>query len=140
MLSINISELIWGIVNFLLLYFLLKRFLYTPLIGFMDKRSQRINEGLEAERQALEAKAQAEEHVRTAMEDELARSRQLLSEAGVENAQRLRVRMEQAQQEAGARQREFDDSIDQFLHEKRGELSAHKAELAALLADKLLQD
>ena len=31
MLSINVSELIWTIVNFFLLYFLLKRFRLTRL-------------------------------------------------------------------------------------------------------------
>ena len=31
MLSINISELIWTIINFFLLFFLLKRFLFDPV-------------------------------------------------------------------------------------------------------------
>lgn len=38
MLSINFSELFWGIFNFFLLLFLLNRFLYKPLIKFMDDR------------------------------------------------------------------------------------------------------
>ena len=35
MISINLSELIWTIINFFLLMFLLKRFLYTPILRFM---------------------------------------------------------------------------------------------------------
>ena len=42
MLSINISEVILTVLNFFLLYFLLKRFLYTPLIRFMDERQGRL--------------------------------------------------------------------------------------------------
>ena len=43
MLSINISELIWTIINFFLLFFLLKRFLYDPIIRFTDARRARID-------------------------------------------------------------------------------------------------
>ena len=55
MLSINISELVLTAISFFLLFFLLKRFLYDPLIRFMDERNARIEEGLDAEKQALAA-------------------------------------------------------------------------------------
>lgn len=54
MLSINFSELFWGIFNFFLLLFLLNRFLYKPLIKFMDDRKARIDAGLDEEKKALE--------------------------------------------------------------------------------------
>ena len=43
MLSINPSELIWTILCFLALLFLLNRFLYQPLVRFMDERKARID-------------------------------------------------------------------------------------------------
>ena len=55
MLSINISELIWTIINFFLLYFLLKHFLYDPVVRFLDARQARVNEA-----QAKEDAARAE--------------------------------------------------------------------------------
>ena len=55
MLSINISELVLTAISFFLLFFLLKRFLYDPLLRFMDERNARIEEGLDAEKQALAA-------------------------------------------------------------------------------------
>ena len=57
MLSINISELIWTIINFFLLYFLLKRFLFTPVCRLLDERQAKIDAGLNAEK---EAQAQVE--------------------------------------------------------------------------------
>lgn len=140
MLSINISELIWGIINFFLLYFLLKRFLYMPLISFMDKRKAHIEEGYEAEKNALAEKEQAQEQIRAAQEQSRAEARQLLGRTGEENSRLLRRAVEQAQEEAGNEQRLFEDRMDQFREEKRKELSAHKAELAELLAEELLQD
>ena len=43
MISINISELIWTVINFFLLLFLLNRFLYKPVISFMEERQARID-------------------------------------------------------------------------------------------------
>ena len=71
MISINLSELIWTIINFFLLMFLLKRFLYTPILRFMAARQARVDAGLEAERSA---QAQVQENDRR-LADEKAASR-----------------------------------------------------------------
>ena len=63
MLSINVSELIWTIVNFFLLYFLLKRFLYDPITRFMDARRERLDEALEKEREAQARVAENDEQI-----------------------------------------------------------------------------
>ena len=55
MLSINPSELIWTILCFLALLFLLNRFLYRPLVRFMDERKARIDAGLQEEAEARAA-------------------------------------------------------------------------------------
>ncbi len=139
MLSINISELIWGIINFFLLYFLLKRFLYTPLISFMDKRRQRIEDGYEDEKRALEEKEQVKEQVRAAQEQSRAEARQLLGSIGEENSRLLKQTVQQAQEESRNEQKLFEDGMDNFRQQKQKELSACRAELAELLAEKLLQ-
>ena len=54
MLSINPSELIWTIINFFLMLFLLKHFLYTPVSEFMEKRQAKIDAGRAEERRAEE--------------------------------------------------------------------------------------
>ena len=63
MLSINISELIWTIINFFLLYFLLKRFLYGPILRHMDARRERLDKALEAEKAAEERIQETEEQI-----------------------------------------------------------------------------
>ncbi len=45
-LGISGYTLLAQIINFLLLLFILKKFLYKPLMGFMDQRSAVINDGL----------------------------------------------------------------------------------------------
>lgn len=140
MLSINISELIWGIINFFLLYFLLKRFLFKPIMSFMDKRGQRIEAGYEDEKHALEEKKQVEEQIRAAQEQSRSDARQLLGSTGEENSRLLRQSIQQAQEESENELRFFDEGADEFRRQKQEELSACKAELAQLLAEKLLQN
>ena len=50
MLTINPSEVFWTVLSFLALYFLLKRFLYGPLIRFMDERAARVQAGRDERR------------------------------------------------------------------------------------------
>lgn len=140
MLSINISELIWGIINFFLLYFLLKRFLFKPIISFMDKRRERIEGGYEDEKHALEEKKQVEEQIRAAQEQSRSDARQLLGSTGEENSRLLRQSIQQAQEESENELRFFDEGAEEFRRQKQEELSACKAELAQLLAEKLLQN
>ena len=63
MLSINISELIWTIINFFLLYFLLKHFLYKPVIRFLDARQARLDAALEEENKARAALEENRERI-----------------------------------------------------------------------------
>lgn len=69
------------IVNFLVLVFLLERFLYRPVIAAMDRRQQRVTDRLaEARKREDEAQAQAREYRRR--QEELERRRkELLAEA-----------------------------------------------------------
>ena len=68
MLSINISETIWTVINFFLLYFLLKHFLYTPVLRFMEKRQAGIDAKLNVERDAKTQVAENEERLLTEKE------------------------------------------------------------------------
>ncbi len=58
MISINISDLIWTIINFLLFCFLLNHFLFKPVLRFMDDRQARVDAKLSEKREA-EALAEA---------------------------------------------------------------------------------
>ena len=55
-MSINVSEVIWTIVCFFALLFVLKKFLFDPLIRFMEQRQATIDQGLERGRDAQRKK------------------------------------------------------------------------------------
>jgi len=131
MLSINISELIWTIINFFLLYFLLKRFLFTPVCKLLDERQAKIDGGLNAEK---EAQATVEQN-RSRMAAEKAESRleanRILAEAEaetdssrVESVKTARSQAKEDLREAETRLEKQNKQEETLLMEKSGDLSA----------------
>src|SRR5919199_4111344 len=59
-LGLNITGLIWHTINFLVLLFLLYRFLFNPVRGMLDARAARVRESMEQAEQARRAAEQAE--------------------------------------------------------------------------------
>jgi F-type H+-transporting ATPase subunit b len=65
--------LVAQIVNFLIIFYLLKRFLYKPVLGMLEKRKNTIAEGLkqaEESRLALERTIEEEKKILTKAQDE----------------------------------------------------------------------
>ena len=136
MLSINVSELIWTIVNFFLLYFLLKRFLYTPVVRFLDARQARLDE---AEKKEAEARAAADEIDRQIEEQKALRreeAAEILAEAQKADAEQSR---QSFAKEAAARALEdANASLRAEQERERATLASDTPELAAMLAERLL--
>ncbi len=68
MLNIDIWDILWTVINLLILFALLKKFLFKPVIRVMEKRESMINEDIE---KAKNAKEEAEA-VKQKYETELA--------------------------------------------------------------------
>ncbi|MBR3473526.1 MAG: ATP synthase F0 subunit B [Oscillospiraceae bacterium] len=140
MLSINISELIWTIINFFLLYFLLKRFLYKPICEHMDARQARIDAGLAKEREAretLEAEnARLEEEKQTARE--LARTllQQTEERAAAEREESLR----QAKLQAKENEQQALEQLQSQSRQEDALLAEAEPALVELLARRLLRE
>ncbi len=100
MISINISDLIWTIINFLLFCFLLNHFLFKPVLRFMDDRQARVDAKLSEKR---EAEALAEENdARIESEKEKSRdeAKRILSKADSDSAEQHAALMLQAREDA----------------------------------------
>ena len=138
MLSINVSELIWTIVNFFLLYFLLKRFLYTPVVRFLDARQARLDEALNQEAEARAAAEKNEKGIEAQKALRREEAASILAEAQRADAERSRLALAEAKEEAA---RSLEDANAALLSEQereRASVGAETPELAAMLAEQLL--
>jgi F-type H+-transporting ATPase subunit b len=140
MLSINISELIWTVINFLLLLLLLKRFLYRPICEFMDARQARIDAGLEKEQAAQEAlraeQARQDEDQQTAR----AQARALLQQEEARNAQESREALLATRQDVREAEKLARERMQEHSRQEEKNLSQAEPALAELLAGRLLQE
>ncbi len=114
----NIWTFLLEIINFLVLVWILKRFLYRPIVGIIDRRRERIRgelESLEAQRAELErGRREHEEQVRG-----LERQRErIIGEARAAAEEERRKIMERAREE-GRREQE---KLRSVLEEERREV------------------
>ena len=60
-MEIDFNQILLQILNFLIVLFVLKKFLYKPVLKILDERAEKINEGLNAAEKSLKAQTQIEE-------------------------------------------------------------------------------
>jgi F-type H+-transporting ATPase subunit b len=140
MISINISELIWTVINFFLLLFLLNRFLYKPVISFMEQRQARIDAKL---REEEEAKARIEENDARILEEKN-RSREEAKKILAQNAEEIEKHNAEVLQEAKKasvqNRKDLEAALSQRQEKTAQQLHEAAPELAAMLAEKLLSE
>ncbi|MBR5342268.1 MAG: hypothetical protein IK149_00060 [Oscillospiraceae bacterium] len=138
MLSINPSELIWTILCFLALLFLLNRFLYRPLVRFMDERKARIDAGLNEERAAQAALDEEARGLEREREEQLQEGRrELLAEKSREEERRLET-MREAKLAAAEAVVDARAEAEELHSETMRELDHRRDEISKKLARRLL--
>ena len=140
MLSINISELIWTIINFFLLYFLLKRFLYKPICDHMDARQARIDAGLEKERAAKETLAAEDARLEEEKQSARDQARNLLQQTEDQAAAEREEGLRQAKLRAKELQQEAREQMQSQNRQEDTLLTKAEPALAELLAERLLRE
>ena len=138
MISINISELIWTVINFFLLLFLLKRFLYTPILRFTAERQARIDAGLEAERAARAQLAENEERLAGKKAESRQEAKRIVQRVEQAASQRREEALRQAREEADEARKREADRLELQRREEAERLTMAQGELAQLLAGRLL--
>lgn len=139
-MSINLSEVILTVVNFIVLMLLLNRFLYQPVLRFMDARRDRIQAGLDAQTQAEQALADCQ----TALQEELAaehqQTKQVVAAAKRQAHDQCDVMAQEAVQQAQARKQAAAAKVQQEEQAHYTTVHAQMPRLVQELTARLLQD
>ena len=117
-MTIQLSVLLWTVITFCILMFLLNKFLFKPLLAFMDAREQKIARARSLQEEAALARQTAS---REAEENRLAAQKRAhdAAEAALSDAKR------QAVQETAEAEKRYALLLDQ----RRSELETEKREL-----------
>lgn len=127
-LGLNLGYLLLQIFNFLILFVVLRVWVYKPILGLLDKRRQTIAQGLEDARVAAEARAAAEKQAAKIVADAQAEASKVVREAN-ERAQGVakEVRTEAEAEAAKAREAaltEAEVERNRILGDLRGQVAA----------------
>ena len=80
-LGVNLPGLITQVISFVILFFILHRLLYKPILKMLDHRSNRIKESLDAAQQAKDEMLRSQEEVRGQLEAARAEGQQMIAKA-----------------------------------------------------------
>ena len=126
-MSINVSEVIWTIVCFFALLFVLKKFLFDPLIRFMEQRQAAIDQGLEKGRDAQRKKDENDAALRESWKERSVEAKQLLAEG-----------LDSAQKEANEALQEANKRIEQERRQVCADAQEQLPQLVSVLTRQLL--
>lgn len=101
-LGLNPGFLLSQIINFVLLFVLLRMVLYKPVLKMLDERRQRIAQSLEDAEKAAETRQKAEEEYQKQIEEMAQERERLRAEMAAEVAQEREHLLAQARTEAEA--------------------------------------
>jgi F-type H+-transporting ATPase subunit b len=137
-LGLNPLVVLFHIVNFLILLFLLQKFLYKPVLKMLDDRALAIRESVEAAERMKQESAQADQERLEALREARRQAEEIVSRA-MQEADRLRAERLQAAQEEAQRiitraQQEATAEQQQAMQELRAQV----ADLAVAAAGRVI--
>ena len=135
--QIFISELIWTVINFFLLLFLLKRFLFTPVLRFMEARKARIDAKIEEERNAEAKFAENTERLQAEKTKSREEAKDILTRSGEERDQRRAAAIAEARAASAQALKDGENALAQKREKTAENLQSATPELAELLAERL---
>lgn len=139
MLNIDPWDILETVANLLILFFLLRKFLFKPVIMVMDKRQNMINEDIQS---AQEAKAQAEELKRQYEEQiaDIKTEADKITDSAVERAEiRSRRIIDDARNESQKIIAQAHEATERERAEILGSAKEEIADLAVMAAARIME-
>jgi F-type H+-transporting ATPase subunit b len=139
-LGIEPMLLLAQIVNFAIIFFVLKKFLYKPVLTMIEKRKREIDEGLETARKIQEEEEKAKERKEKILTDAKKEARAIVDEAKKLAEEQKKQILADAHKEAGvilAKAKAQAESNAKALEEQ---MKRQSVDLAALMVQKLLPE
>ena len=137
-MSINVSEVIWTIVCFFALLFVLKKFLFDPLIRFMEQRQAAIDQGLERGRDAQRKKDENDAALREKWRERSVEAKQLLAEGKAADDRERAWVLESTRKETNKALQEANQRIEQERRQVCADAQEQLPQLVSILAQQLL--
>ncbi len=138
-LGINVANLIFQIITFLLLLLVLNRFAFPPLIRLLDQRAAQVRESLEAAERARQDILAAEQRGVAELREARAQAQEIVARAREQSERTITESRNAAREEAEKVKAQFDQQATADFARARQELRAEVADLAILAASRVVR-
>jgi len=137
-LGINLGYLIVQILNFAIMFIILRKWVFVPIANLLERRKAAIAEGLENARVAAEARENAEQDAEKIIAEAQAKANQIVREATERAEQQGREVLAAAEAEALKKREEVLAEGERDKERILGELRGQVAALAMAATQKLI--
>lgn len=137
-LGLNWRDFIWHTINFIVLIFLLSRFLYKPIVAMLDERQRRVQESMERAEQVRLAAERAAQERETQLGETRRQIQEMLAQA-TQTAERIQAdARERAQQEAQRLVERAQQEAEAERAQSMADLRREVAGLAVMAAERVI--
>lgn len=137
--DLGLWQIIWALVNFGLLYYLLKKYLSGPILDVLEARSEKIKNNLDsAEAKQNEADTVLEEY-RTKMRDARKESMEIIDKAKLRAGQQEKELLEKAKADAEVMLADTKKEIQAEIEKARKELAQEVGAIGVKIASRLIE-
>jgi len=137
-LGISLGYLLVQILNFAIIFVVLRAWVYKPILGLLEKRRAAIAQGLEDARVASEARQNAEREAEEIIAEAQAKASQILRDASERAEHQARELIVEAESDAAKKAEEAKVDAEHERERLLGELRGQVASLAMAAAQKLI--
>lgn len=138
-LGIDLKLLLAQIVNFLILFFVLKKLIYKPLLGLMDKRKKMIEQNVEDTKKIEERLTKLEEEKKEILKKASTEAIEIVAEAKKSAEQDHAAAMVKAKEEISALAERYRAGLREEKEALTEEIKADMANLIVESSKKIMQ-
>ena len=139
-MEISISQIIWTLIDFVLLLFILYKLLWKKLLNSMDARQNEITTSLESAEEARKEVAETQHKIAADIEQAHRQSRQIVEQAQRAGEEAKHAIMQQAYEAADMASLRAQEEIEQQKLHAIKEIKAELAQLVMLVTEKVLAE
>lgn len=139
-LGIDVRLIVVQIINFGILFFVLTKFLYRPILKILDERKRRIAESLTHEQKIAEERVKLDKEKENELKKAKEKGREIIEEAKTEAEKQKNTLLKKAESEA---ERLLGRAKEQLILEKeklREEIKKELTDLSLVMAEKILEE
>ena len=129
MLNINFWDILWTVINLLIFFLLLKKFLFKPVLGMMERREQMIKDDLDKAKKASEEAEQIKTEYETKLSEAQAEAVKITTTAKQRADKESAEIVEDAKAEAA---HIISDAQKTIERDREAAMSAAKEQIAGL--------